>query len=217
MNILLDFDGVVLRNERICSVINERSIQYVATKKKNMCYNDAKTYNSRMYKSRGHTALSFDNSNTYHDEVCEYNLNVFHNLDFKNDIRQHINKHDVSHINELLLSFEGCKKPGLFTNAPLLWVHETLGMLGFDIDEVFDTDLLFTSDKGLVKPKLDAYEYINRYCEDEHIVFIDDSEKNIEACEVYDNWIGLHVPTYNKKVLYSLISTLCMIDDIVKH
>ncbi len=215
MNILLDFDGVVLRNERICSVINDRSIQYVA-KKKNMRYNDAKTYNSRMYKSRGHTALSFDNSMTYHDEVCEYNLNVFHNLDFNQDIRPHINEHDVSHINELLLSFEGGKKPGLFTNTPLLWVHETLGMLGFDIDEVFDTDLLFTSDKGLVKPKLDAYEYINRCCEDEHIVFIDDSEKNINACEKYDNWIGLHVPTYNKTLLYSLISTLCMIDDIVK-
>jgi len=207
MHILLDFDGVILKNEKIERIINERSIQYVA-KKTNTSYAQAKIHNSEMYKKLGHTALSLNNSTTYHQEVCEYNSEVFHKLDFDSDIRPHITREDISHVQNVMQCFEGSNKPGLFTNTPLIWVYETLGIIGFDIEDVFNADSMFTSDDGFVKPKLDTYQNVNTRLKYRELVFIDDNEKNIVPSERFDNWIGIHVPKNNTNMLYNYSSLL---------
>jgi FMN phosphatase YigB (HAD superfamily) len=211
MNLLLDFDGVLLKNKKLDQIITKRSVDYVYSKS-DKCYTYATNYNRKMYKKLGHTALIFNNSLNYHHEVCEYNAKVFQDLDFDKDIKPFMNNEDILHVSEILKSFDGNNKPGLFTNTPLIWVYETLGILGFDVERVFNTDLLFTSDEGFVKPKMDAYDNVDSFLKDEHIVFIDDNEKNIFPTVTRDNWIGFHVPKNRKDMLYDYVSLLANMD-----
>jgi FMN phosphatase YigB (HAD superfamily) len=214
MNILLDFDGVILQNKKLEQIITKRSVDYVYSKS-NTCYTYAANYNRKMYKKLGHTALIFNNSANYHHEVCEYNEKVFHELDFDKDIKPFINNEDVLHVSEILNSFEGNNKPGLFTNTPLIWVYETLGMLGFEIDNVFNTDMMFTSDEGFVKPKMDAYSKVNSFLEKQQIVFIDDNEKNILPIDAQENWIGFYVPKNRKDMLYDYVYLLANMEKYI--
>jgi len=208
MNVLLDFDGVLLQNDRINKIIKERSIQYVKHRTK-LPYDNAKILNNQLYPALGHTALILNNNHNYHHEVFEYNKQVFYDMNFQEYIQPCFNDEDKNHIQNMLDIIE-CfgKKPGLFTNTPLIWVEQNLDCLGLQIEDIFDTNMLFTSDEGFIKPKFDTYERINNYLYKQNTLFIDDSVININAITQYDNWVGFHIPYGKKQLLYTYLKLI---------
>ena len=208
MNVLLYFDGVFIQNNNIDEIIKDKSIRYVR-KRTHLPFDSAKTLNKRLYRSLGHTALILNNMQNYHHEVLEYNKYVFHDMNFDDEIRPCFDTDDFEHIEniiDVLRRFN--KKPGLFTNTPLIWVEQNLHCLGLDIDEVFDTDMLFTSDDGFIKPKLDTYQRIYNHLACNHTLFLDDSLTNIKAASPFENWVGFHVPKGRKKLLYTYLNLI---------
>lgn len=180
-NILLDFDGVVIQNKRIASIITDRSESFIAKK-----YNLSKSHSARVnrvfYKTHGHTAIGIDPQN-YKQHVMEYNAYVFSRLDHS-FLRAYITANDVRSLSNILSLG---RKYGLFTNAPISWCEEVCALAHVDLYDFIDPSKCFTSDEGLIKPKKEIYQRVESKIEgDERIHFIDDNAINFEAIRDFD-------------------------------
>jgi FMN phosphatase YigB (HAD superfamily) len=208
MNVLLDFDGVLMQNTKIENIIKERSVRYVKSRTK-LSMENAKVLNQNLYPKVGHTALIINNTKHYHNEVFEYNKEVFYTMNFQDDIRPCIHADDFNHIENILeILAENKKKPGLFTNTPLLWVEQNLQFLGLHVEDVFDTDMLFTSDEGFIKPKCDTYEKVDQSMGGRNTIFVDDSITNITTAAQFPNWFCFHAPNRKPELLYTYLKLI---------
>jgi FMN phosphatase YigB (HAD superfamily) len=180
-NLLLDFDGVVVRNERIGAIVKDRSESFIA-KKYNLTKSQSARVNRVFYKTHGHTAIGVDPEN-YKQHVLEYNDYVFSNLDYSL-LRAYITPTDVRSLRNVV---SHKKRYGLFTNAPISWCENMCALAHIDLYDFIDPSSCFTSDEGLIKPKKEIYDHVEESLEN-NIYFIDDSAINLEAVGDRDRW-----------------------------
>lgn len=187
-NILLDFDGVVLRNNNINKIIEEKSIDFVQNQL-NLSHSKSYNINKRLYKQYGHTACGIAKikNKNIKNMVLDYNNFIFENISF-NDISSYLTEFDRDRIEYLVNNKK--YKLGLFTNTPISWCENILSCLGIDVNMLFNSDNIFTSDLGYLKPESEAYNNVekNLSC-DEIIHFIDDSSINLIPIKNKKNWI----------------------------
>lgn len=188
MNILLDFDGIILRNDKIGKIIEQKSINFVH-ERLNSSYSKSKYINKYLYKTYGHTAngVAVYTSEKQEDVILDYNNFVFNNIDYKH-ISSYLTKNDKQRVDMLSHQTKVCNhKYGLFTNAPLTWCENLFYHLELDLYEIIDNNKVFTSDEGTLKPSKLVYENIENNLDDT-IHFIDDSYINLLPVKDNNNW-----------------------------
>lgn len=195
--ILLDFDGVLFKNNRVHEYIKDKSIKFLKDNDRiqkkfphGIKTNErAKKINEIGYKTMGHTSMLIDKSTK---SVMDYNDYVFDEstLTFTRnnlDIRDFKLLDDVTHCLQ-----RTNKHIGLFTNTPIRYCSTILDSLLEDVDlrnELYSN--AFTSDIGLVKPNFKFYEvvdkalYLSEHEISTEIYFIDDTFLNI--AKVFQN------------------------------
>lgn len=190
-SILLDFDGVLIKNKNLGKLIEQKSIEFIKHKYSKSLH-ECTLVNTHFYKTYGHTALGLDTSN-YKQNILDYNQFVFSKLDY-NELANMITDSDkelLSRMKEYSYSF------GLFTNAPLSWCENICHIAGTDIEHFIDDTKLFTSDNGLIKPKDEFYTHVeNKLKKDKTIHFIDDSLINLNGIIASNpKWVTHHIDT----------------------
>lgn len=180
-NLLLDFDGVVIRNERIAAIVKNKSESFIA-KKYNLTKSQSARVNRVFYKTHGHTAIGVD-PNNYKQHVLEYNDYVFSDMEYSL-LREYITPTDVRSLRNVV-SLK--RKYALFTNAPISWCENMCALAHVDLYDFIDPSRCFASDEGLIKPKKEIYDRVEESLEN-HIYFIDDSAINLEAVRDRDRW-----------------------------
>lgn len=188
MNTLLDFDGIIFRNEKVNEVIGQKSIDFV-NKKLNLSYSKSKTVNKFLYRTYGHTAIGIAKYTFEKPEnvVLDYNNFVFDNINYQ-DIKSYLTKEDKKRISMLSHRSKVFNhKFGLFTNAPLSWCENLFYYLDDDLSNMIDYDKVFTSDEGLLKPNISVYQNIENNLND-NIHFIEDSYINLLPVKNNKKW-----------------------------
>ena len=96
---------------------------------------------------------------------------------------------------------------GIFTNAPSSWCENIAMLMDIDIYEHVNEDFMFTSNEGLVKPLLNAYDKVEQKLNTD-ILFIDDSIQNLLPIVYNDRWnVYLQNNFYRQNLYYYLLSS----------
>jgi FMN phosphatase YigB (HAD superfamily) len=199
-NVLIDFDGVVFRNTKVSNMVCEKSIRYVASRK-GLQYRDAKYVNDIGYTKLGHTARVVSDDTL---AIQDYNEYVFDKQMFR-WMKNVIGYSD----NQLIEQVSTIKKDRnlrllLCTNAPLQYCIHVLFYMGWEWDDVFDPDVCFTSDTGIVKPLTAYYNRVEDTLDLKEYHFIDDSISNIMPCIHRPRWKGCVIN--NQKDLFHYLN-----------
>lgn len=211
--LLLDVDGVVLRQNKIMHHVSNKIVHYVS-KELHMPVNDALKVNKLLYTEYGHSyrglrkVYGFDksihhfNSTIYTQEA----LDMVHNSN--NDINQHIH---YMMLRQMMLR---CQHKGvpvyLFTNAPTVWCKAVLGASGLDKyigdENIISCDhdvMLFHEDDGF-KPVDVVYNTVKTFVSNTHhmdeptYIFIEDSFKNLVPIVGDNSWIPVFLSPNTK-------------------
>lgn len=176
--LVLDYDGVVFKNPYAMEMVSRKSAEYVSNKL-NMSYANARVVNSTRYKVHGHT-VKYLNDVGVKATLEEYNDFVFGDLNWE-DLQRNIMDADYDPIIDILLLNNIQKqKCVLFSNAPRIWVDNTLKALGTDQGDVFET--MFTCETlDELKPSPKLYDDIESCYPEHDLLFIDDSILNIHG------------------------------------
>lgn len=185
--LLLDYDGVLLRNNKLKQYQHIRSTKFlreVTGLSMKTCNNINKTY----YPAHGHTVIMinkmFDESVTlrdYNDYV--FDLNALSKLDGLVDDKT---KTHMLGFQKVIKHCQLRRIPwSIFTNAHPNWVTYFSHALDFDLK----CDILWTEDNvELLKPNPQSYQRIESIFVDSIFVFVDDSRKNVQACVDRPRW-----------------------------
>jgi FMN phosphatase YigB (HAD superfamily) len=80
-------------------------------------------------------------------------------------------------------------KFGLFTNAPKEWCENILMFANMDMYDVFDEEMCFSSNDGLIKPKKEIYDFVETKLDDVDVIhFIDDNKMNFKEIITNQKW-----------------------------
>jgi FMN phosphatase YigB (HAD superfamily) len=165
MALLLDMDGVILRNNTAHKHIAFRCQQYV--RKITGIKNPIKVsiLNKQLYESTGHTFLGLKNLG-YPINLDEFNEYVYDDM----SIIKNINAKET---NQLTLLKKKCEdkniKIYIFSNAPIIWSHTILSHMNCDIP-ILSSEYL--------KPQIEYYNIVESIIS-EKILFVDDKLMNI--------------------------------------
>lgn len=176
--LVLDYDGVIFKNPYAMEMVSNRSAQFVSKKLK-MSYSNARMLNATRYKVHGHTVKYLNDIGTK-ATLEEYNDFVFGNLNW-DQLKMNIIDADYDPIIDvLLLNKVQDQKCVLFSNAPRVWVDNTLKALGADQSALFDI-MVTCETLDELKPNPTLYNVIEECYPDNQLLFIDDSILNIHG------------------------------------
>lgn len=189
--LLLDVDGVLIRDRVLLDRVKNNAVRYVRTKiPENQ---NAHKMNSLLYRAYGHTAIGMEreygidakdfDSNVY-DPILLSHLSYFikNSEDFKND------KKTIQHILSLGYEVE------LFSNAPFVWTEP----IKRSIDERIKNGIYY-------KPAMKSYVKFNPYKE---YVFVDDKMCNLMPSLFFKNWTAIHFSEYTENTYVPTINSL---------
>jgi FMN phosphatase YigB (HAD superfamily) len=178
-SLLLDIDGVIVRDKLLLAHVKENCVRYVQAKLPEC--KDPRNVNRVLYLTHGHTARGLThsfgidtsdfNEKVYDKSVLDHLAEVIYSADFQAEAKE---VHDFSQ--------KGWNVT-LFSNAPEVWCRQVARAIG---DEVY---LRCPAMDGPFKPDAAAYENFSKV---QTHVFVDDSLKNIGAARSLPNWHPIH-------------------------
>jgi hypothetical protein len=193
--VLLDIDGVLIRDNILLNHVNNSVVSYVKTKIPKM-HNSSKV-NSFLYKTYGHTAIGLEkeygvDTKDFNEKV--YNIYVMDHLynyldtskKFKTDATT------IRHILDIGYNVE------LFSNSPLEWSNA----VRIFIDPRLKTGVY-------EKPKIETYL---KFDSKRDYIFVDDKLDNLRPVLFFDNWIPIH---FSENVESPMVKTIHTIDEII--
>ena len=209
--LLLDFDGVVLRNTKLHRYQLNRSARFVQ-KHTGMSLERCKKVNAEFYPKDGHT-VTMINKRFVVDESDRVTLEEYNDYVFG---KQHLRwlKHLVddkthAHAKDFNRVFEFCEKNNMqwyvFTNAHIEWVlyFSHLCNLPITMDKVIWPPTL-----QYLKPSRFAYDYVECRFPAGTFWFADDSQTNLQIPMQRERW----VPMY-----FTKNHTADSLLDVIKH
>jgi hypothetical protein len=197
--LLLDYDGVVLRNNCASNLIAKRASLYtrnvismhnnylVDTKAStDLCFN--------LYKGYGHTLLGLHavGMNQPNISLKAYNNFVYSHIDYNELQSTNNDMKDVKHVVDF------CEQQNIalymFSNSPKNWIHQTLGKektLARHIIDIRDILNISEDDATMLKPQHAIFDMIDEMFKDTNIVFLDDSSCNFQCTLTRPNWTNV--------------------------
>ena len=188
-HVLLDFDGIVYKNDRMNEHINRKSTEFIQ-QKFHINPLEALTLNVNGYKSKGHTSLLLSN---HKNALQDYNHFVFDNINYE----EFVDEDNIEHVKKLLnIKHNRMLSYYLCTNAPLKYCEGIMNALNVPFENFFDLNHVFTSDTiHSVKPTLTYYNQVESdmneiidYKSRDKLHFIDDSFVNIKHILTNPKW-----------------------------
>jgi FMN phosphatase YigB (HAD superfamily) len=209
--VLIDFDGVVLKNKIADAKVAKRAGIYTwkhinqhkssqnchrmvtLSQGEDVCYN--------LYKGYGHTVLGLQGIGLSECNIKDFNKNVYDTLDY-HVLRKTNNNFDD--VRKLINYCHECHyEMFLFSNAPLRWMSNMLKD---------DEDILFAmqdirkrleideDDERYLKPNQYIYDVIGSSFIKDNIVFVDDNINNIKPVMNKLTWTNIVMSTVNRKI-----------------
>jgi FMN phosphatase YigB (HAD superfamily) len=178
-SLVLDIDGVIVRDRLLMAHVRDNCIRYVQSKIPGC--KDPRNVNRILYLTHGHTArglahsfkidTSDFNDQVYDGRLMDHLAEVIYGPDFQTEAKE---------IHEFT-------KKGwnvtLFSNAPDVWSRQVARAIG---DDVY---LQCPGTDGPFKPDAAAYENFSKI---QTHVFVDDSLKNLGTARWLPNWHPIH-------------------------
>jgi FMN phosphatase YigB (HAD superfamily) len=202
LSILIDFDGVLLNNQRLNTKISDKCDRYFSNKT-GLSLQQSKKINRTHYKKYGHT-LNLLNEKMLKDTKVfleDFNDYVYDDK-LLGEVKWDINKNDLFNFKEwtYVLSKIKADNKYIYSNAPTVWLEECTSSLEcLSNSSLGLTDIISVPEinDGLFKPTPLVYDRMDTMLSN-HILFIDDSEQNLPIHR--ENWTNV---LYAENVIYS--------------
>jgi FMN phosphatase YigB (HAD superfamily) len=181
-SLLLDIDGVLVRDRLLLEHVKDNCVKYVAAKLPEA--KNPRDVNKILYMTHGHTArglakafqidTSDFNEKVYDKRVLDHLAEVIYGTDFQLEAKE---VHDFT---------KKGWEVSLFTNAPASWAGRVARAIGDDVwlncpgSDVRDSPL---------KPEATAYQNFSKV---KSHVFVDDSLINLQTARWLPNWHPIH-------------------------
>lgn len=194
IKLLLDFDGVIIRNQKILQYQYQRSAKFVQ-KHLHVPVTTADALNRKYYPKYGHTVTMLRQHFQKPISLEEYNEFVFP----KNQIYRLdslIDKKTFEYGNDFAAHFTSTDyDTSIFTNAHINWVMVFADLLDLPIT---DKDVIWPQSVELLKPFPAAYDKLSEQLKDAtRIVFVDDSVKNTDYPNLLEKWEPYHYKSHD--------------------
>lgn len=186
--LLLDFDGVVLRNRRIMSYLSEKSAEFMNRHVNHLSMTQCRKLNEENYKRYGHTVAMVNHMFSKNVSLEEYNSFVFRKKDMQL-LTPLFKEQDKAHMQEFVPLLQACDSY-VFTNAHPIWVWH-FACLG-RINQLLNPCVIWSENcVSLLKPSQSAYIHAEGFIPlHQAPVFLDDSLSNIKCAPM--EWISIH-------------------------
>jgi len=181
-SLLLDIDGVLVRDKLLMEHVKDNCVKYVATKLPGC--KDARETNRLLYLSHGHTArglakafqvdTSDFNEKVYDKRLMDHLAEVIYGTEFQQEAKQ---LHELS---------DRDWKVTLFTNSPVEWAVPIGRAIS---DNLFIDCTGHDMSKTLMKPDAGRYTQFPQHLT--HI-YVDDSLKNLGTSRWLPNWHSVY-------------------------
>jgi FMN phosphatase YigB (HAD superfamily) len=203
--VLMDFDGVLLRDPRVLRRVQQRVVQYVQRNvhKGYLSEAEAVRVNRDLYQRYGHTHLGMKKLFMPHARLTTFNGFVY-DPGFLNELYREFGRDDevLNGIRAWDTWFDeqlnegDVDKLAIFTNSPAAWPTmwlEAAGRLG-QFQEILGSDHVLFEGRtdSLLKPDKNLYLRMETY-HDPHqaLYFVDDSLGNLEPLVQRPQWIPM--------------------------
>ena len=177
-SLLLDIDGVIVRDRALLKHVKDNCVQYVRYKLPDA--KDPENVNKVLHLAHGHTARGLRdafkiNTNDFNEKVYDRRLlNHLAEVIYGNDFQ-----HEAKEIHDLVKNGWNVT---LFTNSPSAWALPVARAISDEINVQCPHSSL---ENTWLKPEAEAYRYFS--VNTQHI-FVDDSLKNIGTARWLPNW-----------------------------
>lgn len=215
LSLLLDFDGVILRNHPIGNIVVKRCQSMVHKSMKHVDFESCKKVNKQLYESTGHTVLGLQRLGYKDISIPEFDQLVYEKIDYKMELAEiHKTHHqDIQSINNI---YKWCEASGvdmwIFSNAPDSWCYSISHMM--DIPVLPSTRSLVSS----LKPNPECYLDVRKKVKSDKYVFVDD--KMINLVNAPQDWtcVWMNDSKHNLSKNFSVIDDLIDLRPIIeKH
>lgn len=196
--LLLDYDGIVLRNSIATNLITNRASYYtrnVISQKNNYLIDSqaSKDLCQNLYKGYGHTLLGLKAIGFNTLDLKHYNQYVYSHIDYDELIRTNNDMLDIQSI------IDFCNDNNIqiytYSNAPKIWIENTLKKNKNILNKLVDIrDVLHVRDdcEELLKPLPYIYDLIDKHFDkNTKFIFVDDSMYNLKYPLSKENWINV--------------------------
>lgn len=174
--LLLDVDGVILRDPLLLEHVKHNCTQYVRSKFPEA--KDPSKLNRLLYKRYGHTAYGIQRA--FRISTTDFNEKVY-----DKSLMEHLWAHlSSTEFQKEAAEIHSLSKSGweirLFSNAPLKWT--------IPVASAISSDVSIVCNDFFMKPDPRAYSLLPIHGRK---VFVDDSELNLTTCRYMKNWTCL--------------------------
>ena len=181
-SLLLDIDGVIVRDRLLMEHVKDNCVKYVAAKLP-MCKNPRET-NRVLYLGYGHTARGL--STAFQVDTSDFNekvydkslLNHLADVIYGNEFQQ-----EAKELHELT---EKDWKLTLFTNSPIEWAGPVARAIG---DNVYVDCVGHDVSTSLLKPDAARYTQFPKHVQN---FYVEDSLKNLGTAKFLPNWHSVY-------------------------
>ena len=181
-SLLLDIDGVLVRDRLLLAHVQDNCVKYVSSKLPEA--KNPRDVNRILYMTHGHTARGLQyafqvdasdfNEKVYDKRLLDHLADVIYGTEFQQEAKE---IHDLT---------KRGWKVSLFTNAPIEWAGPVARAIS---DEVHVVCAGSNATKCPLKPEASMYTQFQKHLT--HI-YIDDSLKNLATARWLPNWHPVH-------------------------
>jgi len=171
-SLILDVDGVIIRDRLLLAHVQHNCREYVRHKMPDC--KDPGLINRTLYMAHGHTALGLQKA--HGKDTSDFNSFVY-DKSLLNHLKEVIYGYEFQNDAEKIYDFmQAGWTVTLFTNSPTEWVIPVARAIG---------DAINISCSEPLKPGITAYK---RFPSDQTHIFVDDSLKNLVTARHLTNW-----------------------------
>jgi hypothetical protein len=181
-SLVLDIDGVLIRDRRLLAHVRHNCVRYVA--KKLPDFKDPAYTNKLLYSTAGHTARGLQNS--FGIDTSDFNREVYDRpvLDRLWEVLSSTRfQREAKDIHELT---KNGWRVTLFTNSPIEWAGEVAHAISDQVYVVCPGSNIVESP---IKPEATAY---TNFAKHHTHIFVDDSLTNLTTARWLPNWHPVH-------------------------
>lgn len=191
--VLIDFDGVILRNHAAHASVVGRCNQFV--KRYVSIRNPVKVseINAALYRTFGHTAVGLRKVG-FDVDINEFNSAVYDTFDYSNHFKDLTKTHarDINNFNEFIEDcYDNNLTPYIFSNAPDVWCKTILGYMDKNLCNL---PTLSDITQVYLKPTKSCYDEVEKKLHQyEKLIFLDDSFANFKVISKNEKWIKIMI------------------------
>ena len=209
--LLLDFDGVILRNKIIERKISKSIDKYCGDILKIKNKKLSKKVNKELYSSSGHSLLGLRKMGVPKD-LKEFNEKIY-NIDYK-ELFCEITDNNIKDIQKIIELKIFCQfyniSLKIWSNSPLIWCKNFINYMTSDLEGI---EIINNHNcKYLLKPEKDSYEYIENRERSNVIFFVDDKLSNFLNVLNNQKWVSIYYTS--SEVCSKNCNNMWMINDL---